>query len=64
MRIIIFFCNIFIGNIMNDALLLVAKSIAPALIKLLRTKALETETKIDDALVDTLEFILKKLKLI
>lgn len=49
---------------MEESLKLIAKTIAPVLIKILKQAAEKTENKVDDGLVDTLEFILKRMKLI
>lgn len=49
---------------MNTVYLGILKSIAPAIIQILRTEASKSDNTIDDKLVNVLESILKEFKLI
>lgn len=46
---------------MSATLLALLKTIAPVVIQLLREAAQNTDNKIDDISVDTVEFIMKKI---
>jgi len=53
--------ELFIGKVMSATLMALLKTIAPLLIQLARDLAKDTENKIDDVSVDTVEFILKRI---
>lgn len=55
------FFDLIIGKIMSATLLALLKTIAPLVIQLLREAAQNTDNKIDDISVDTVEFIMKKI---
>jgi hypothetical protein len=49
---------------MNSVWLSIAKSLAPALIQALKEYAKTTPSEIDDIGIDTIEFLLKRIKII
>lgn len=49
---------------MNTMLLGLVKALAPALISALKTLVNDTDNEIDNVAIDTIEFILKRIKII